>query len=333
MPSSTDIEPLSLKGQRLFVTGGTGFVGKSLLDYFDRVALHRGADFSVHVLSRDPEGFFRRHPRYAYRDWLRVVPGDLDHLPHHPGSFSGVIHGASDTHALHDATQWLEQIVLGTQKLLDFAVQCGARRFLLLSSGAVYGPQPAHLDRLGEEYPGAPPTDAPSGLYGQCKRMAEQLASASYHEQGLETVSARIFALVSEHLPLHGPYAIGNFIADALAGRPLRIKGDPGTVRAYLDGLDLAHWLVTLLLRGQPGRAYNVGSDRAISIGDLAELVVDTLAPGLQIEVARDHAGRRTDRAVYVPDITRARELGLDVATPLPLALQRAAESIRRRDD
>ena len=324
-------EPPPLGGHRIFLTGGTGFVGKSLLDYFGLVAQRQDAGFEVCVLSRDPDAFLERNPYYAGLPWLKLIEGDLQRLPTTAGDYTAVIHAAADTHGVSNGVQWIEQIVWGTRAVLDFALAHGAQRFLSLSSGAVYGPQPAHLTHLPEDYTGAPPTTSPASVYGQAKRLAEQLCTLYCHEHGLHTVSARCFSLVSEHVPLTGPYAIGNFIGDALASRPLRIKGDGNTVRSYLYGLDMAHWVVTLMLRGEAGQAYNVGSDIAISIRQLAELVAATLAPEARIESAA--VAPAGSRSVYVPDISRCRQLGLEVSTPLQLAIQRSADGIRARSE
>ncbi len=329
MPPWPDFELPPLGGQRIFLTGGTGFVGKSLLDYFDLVAQRHGADFEVCVLSRDPRRFLDRNPQYTGLAWLKFVEGDLLRLPTGLGAFTGMIHAAADTHGVASGAQWIDQIVSGTRAALDFALAHGSPRFLSMSSGAVYGPQPAHLSHLAEDYGGAPPTTAPGSVYGQAKRLAEQLCTVYCQEQGLQTVTARCFSLVSEHVPLAGPYAIGNFIGDALAGGPLRIKGDGNTVRSYLYGLDMAHWVLTLLRQGAAGQAYNVGSDIAISIRQLAELVAATLAPEARIECASVALVEAGQRSVYVPDITRCRQLGLEVTTPLQRAIQRSADWIR----
>jgi UDP-glucuronate decarboxylase len=333
VPFLRPFDPLPLTGMRVFVTGGTGFVGRSVLDYLVRsTVLHGSKDVYVCVLSRDPVRFLRKWPRYAGLGWLRFIEGDLQSLRGmHRQPCDHVIHAAADTHGVASGASWIEQIVGGTHAALDFALLNRARRFLLLSSGAIYGAQPLDMALLPETFAGAPSPTLYSSVYGQAKRMAEQLCAVYWKEHGLESVIARCFALVGEHVPLSGSYAVGNFIRDALDGQPLRLTGDGSATRSYLYGSDAAHWLMTLLLRGSPGEAYNVGSDAAISIRELAELTAVRLAPSLPVVVGPTMAADNA-RSRYVPDISKAAALGLVVSTPLPQAIELSAQLIKRHD-
>lgn len=294
---------------RLFITGGTGFIGRHLLDYWLQ---HAPVNAQAVVMCRQPALFREQFPRYAQAHQLSFVQGDLlGAWPTVHEPFTHVIHAAADTHSQGSARAWVAQIVQGTLNLLDFAKLTGAKRVLLLSSGAVYGPQPDHLEKIPEDYTGAPPTHWTSSVYGQAKRLSEQLAFDCSTRGEFEVVVARIFALSGRHLPLNGPYALGNFIRDALARQPIHIAGDGRAMRSYLDGDDLAHWLMTLLNRGESGQAYNVGSERAISIADLAAVVRDTLCPGLAVNIAGHGSSDNAHRSVYIPDTSKARGLGL----------------------
>ena len=97
-------------------------------------------------------------------------------------------------------------------------------------------------------------------------------------------------------------------------------------MRSYLDQRDLAVWLLTLMEKGQPCRAYNVGSDQAVSIGELAHQVRDLIAPTKSVRIL-GKAEFNGVRLRYVPDISRAQtELGLKVTIPLAVAIQTAAK-------
>ena len=320
--------PVDLGQRRILITGGTGFVGRSLLDYLVECADVHGAKFEVVVLSRDPAAFLRRHGAYARHAWLTFQAGDVDQLDKsfaaRAGRFTDVIHAASEARSNGDPVDWMRQIVQGTRQSLQFATEAGARRYLLASSGAVYGPQPQDMPRMAETYTGAPSPQHASSAYGQAKRLAEQLCTAFSNRHGLETVAARYFALVGPHVPLDGAFAIGNFIRDALKGTPIQVASDGTSVRSYLYGRDYAHWTFTLLLNGAKAEAYNVGSDVGISIADLARRVAACLSPGSEVRL--EHASPRgSERSLYVPDISKAAALGLRVETSLDDAIRLSA--------
>ena len=216
----------------------------------------------------------------------------------------------------------------GTRRVLEFAAAAGVERLLYLSSGAVYGPQPPALAALPEDHAGAPDSLAAEAVYAHAKRLAESLCVAAGGRR-LQPVIARGFAFVGPLLPLDAHFAVGNFLRDALAGRPIEVLSDGRTVRSYMHAVDLTIWLTTLLVRGAPGRAYNVGSDRAVSVAELAGLVAACATPPLPVRV-RDPAGPGPAPR-YVPAIDRARsELGLELAVGLPEALARTFAWARR---
>ena len=105
--------------------------------------------------------------------------------------------------------------------------------------------------------------------YGKGKLESERLCI----ESGIDTVIARCFAFVGPFLPLDIHYAIGNFIRDALEGKDITVTGDGRPYRSYLYAADLMVWLWTILLEGVPGTAYNVGSENAVSIAELAKVI------------------------------------------------------------
>jgi len=331
-----------LRGKRLFVTGGTGFFGCWLLETFIAANDRLGLDARAMVLSRDPAAFRERMPHVAGHNSVSLAAGDMCACAMPGERFDYVIHAAiepflpsSSSLASHpsssDPLALFEKNVAGTKNALELARCCGARRFLLVGSGAVYGRQPAELSHVPEEYAGAPDPLDPLTTYGQAKRVSEFLCAAYGRKHGLETVTARCFAFVGPHLPLDAHYAIGNFIRDALHGGPIQVNGDGTPRRSYLYAADLAIWLWTILFKGRPGRAYNVGSDADLSIRELADEVRRVVAPQAEIQIANRQSpiANRSER--YVPDIARAKtELGLDVWVSLPDAIARTAAWYRR---
>jgi dTDP-glucose 4,6-dehydratase len=217
--------------------------------------------------------------------------------------------------------------------MLNYSVEAGIRRFLFCSSGGVYGPPPAGVVYLEESYCGIPDPLEPNNAYSIGKRAAEHLCSLYAAQHGLEVVIARCFAFVGQDLPREAHFAIGNFIRDALERPEITVGGNGSPLRSYLDQRDLAEWLNVLLVRGVSGRAYNVGSDQAISIADLAKLVAEVLAPKKAVRILGaaqvvDSESKSAVRSIYVPSIERARrELGLKVSISLRQAIADAAAS------
>lgn len=311
-----------LRGQRLFLTGGTGFFGLWLLETFIHANEHLSLGARATVLTRAPAAFAVRAPHLAGRPELEFVQGDVRNFVFPEGEFLYVIHAGTTSGGPVEPLEMFDTIVQGTRRVLDFAATHGTRKFLFISSGAVYGKQPPELTHIPEDYAGAPNPLDPASAYGEGKRAAELLCSLISRKHGFEAKIARCFTFVGPHLPLDAHFAVGNFIRDALAGGPIVVKnGAP--YRSYLYAADLAIWLWTILFAAPAGRLYNAGDDGAVSISDLARAVAALHDPTLPVLVARASApGERPAR--YVPDTSRAMsELNLRAYIPLADALAR----------
>ena len=297
---------------RIFVTGGTGFFGKSILDYLKRHPDFRAGDEWM-ILSRDPERFQSRNA--ALLDQGRkigFVTGDVRDFCAE-GRYDEIIHAATAAVTTMAEDEMTSTIVEGTRHVLDFAKSCGAKKILLTSSGAVYGPQTAPV---GEDAPCNPVT-----AYGKGKFEAERMCV----ESGLDAKIVRCFAFTGPYLNRDIHYAIGNFIRDCLAGEPIVIKGDGTPQRSYLYADDLVEWLFAVLDRGVSGCPYNVGSPEGLSIREVAERVRAALGTKNDIRVLGVSVPG-TPPSVYVPDVSRAvRELGLRDTVDLTTAVRHSA--------
>lgn len=317
------------QGARLFITGGTGFIGNWLIQTVQRANDVLGSHIELIVLSRDPQRAWDRQPAVFRRDDIHLIGGDVTSFAAPSGPLDLCIHAATDVAAPNGASselQLFDSIVNGTRRVLDMAQEKGVSRLLLTSSGAVYGTQPPDLTHVPEDYAGAPDTQQISAAYGHGKRAAEWLSCAYAAQGSLQATIARIFALVGPGIPLNGPFAAGNFIRDALAQVPIVIQGDGRPVRSYLYMADLCVWLIRLLESGQSGEAYNVGSESSVSILDMATQVSQTSGMHSPIEV-RQSENATTLPARYVPDTSKARkQLQLQEFTTLRSALQKTLE-------
>lgn len=287
---------------------------------------------AVFLLTRSIAKFQQASPEFANLDWLHLYQGDVCDAATLPWQlrFSHVLHAATDSTLGPQLTplQRFDQIVTGTRNVLELSLACHAERFLNISSGAVYGTQPPELDQIPEVRLSMPDPLLPANAYGMAKRTAEHLGALFGAATGLQVVHARCFAFLGQDLPLDVHFAIGNFVRDALWGEAITVQGDGSPVRAYMDQRDLAHWLLTLLYRGETGQAYNVGSDQAINMAELAHLVRDVLAPSKAVQVLGQTVGV-SGRNIYVPSIQKARQqLGLALKHPLREAIRDMAQAL-----
>ncbi|WP_434632937.1 NAD-dependent epimerase/dehydratase family protein [Chromobacterium sp. CV08] len=325
----------ALQGASLFVSGGTGWFGRWLLEAVAHANAALGADITVLALSRDPAAFARRAPHLAANPAIRFHAGDVRDFAFPRQRFTHFIHAATtsahETFNGEDPLSKFDTLVAGTRRVLDFAAESGAGHFLFTSSGAAYGPSPQGLP-LREDDALAPDTmDAASAL-GQAKRAAEFLCAAYARRHGWQLSVARCFSFVGPFMPLDIHYAIGNFMLSAMRKEPIIIKGDGSPFRSYLYMGDLVVWLLALLRREGEPRLFNVGSDAAVSIAELAHLVRDRIHPEGEVRIlgrAETSVGNPV-RNLYVPDIGLAREaLGLAPWTSLGDAIQYSVEAFR----
>jgi nucleoside-diphosphate-sugar epimerase len=321
-----------LRGKRVFITGGTGFFGCWLLESFVWANDFLGLRSELVVLTRNPEAFMKKAPHLAGHRSVQCHEGDVRDFEFPVGDFSHVIHAASEADtALNRANPLatIDTITSGTCRVLEFSAKANAGKFLIVSSGAIYGVQPSTVARISEDFTGAPDPLDPASAYGESKRMAELLAVANSYQTGLEVKIARGFAFSGPYLPLNGSFAIGNFVGDALGGGPVCVKGDGTARRSYMYGADLVIWLWTILIRGRSGRAYNVGSEDEFSMAEVAEMVARACGNNCSVEIKQKPvAGNSAMR--YIPNTQRARaELGLSQRVTMDEGIRKMIRYLR----
>jgi nucleoside-diphosphate-sugar epimerase len=310
-----------LAGKRIFLSGGTGFFGKWLLESFLYVNRTFQLNACLTVLSREPQTILLECPHLKNESALRFLQGDVCSFEFPPDKYDLIIHAATPAglkFAQEKPDQMHAIIVDGTRRMLDFAKSAEASRFMMTSSGAVYGPQPHDISHVPETYAGTPVT-----VYGKAKLLAEEMCLEAGDRHGFSVVLPRGFAFVGPYLDLDIHFAIGNFIRDCLEDRPIIIHGDGTPWRSYLYAADLAEWLWTILLRGKHAQAYNVGSEEAVSIRDLAYRVRQCAQTSNPVNIMQNVIPG-TNAARYVPSVQRALvELGLKPRYSLDEAILR----------
>jgi len=312
----------------LLVIGGTGFFGKSILDSFKRGALEQWGIGRVIAMSRNAESLRKEAPQLISTG-VELYSADITTTATLPAA-DIVIHAAASTDAARYLSRPLEEqrnIQAGTYNYCKLAKTFHAgSKILYVSSGAVYGKQPEGMTHIPEEYEANDLLELPEGKrdYAIAKRDAEKVI-INLGQQGLSVSIARCFAFVGPWLPRNQHFVIGNFIEDGLRGRAVTVKARNKVYRSYMYADDLVEWMMTIAVNANSEcPVYNVGSDQAIMIGDLAKFVANQFGVDAQVPEITDMTVEH-----YIPSTEKAnRELGLKLQHDLLSAIRYTVKNI-----
>jgi dTDP-glucose 4,6-dehydratase len=315
----------SFREKSIFLTGGTGFFGKWLLESFIYVNEKLSLNAKITTLTRNPEAFLLDYPFYKkYENTVHFVKGDiLTYDFNLDKKFQYIIHAAtaaSDSLNKNNPLLMMDTITLGTRKVLDFAITQPIEGFLFVSSGAVYGKQPYDISNIQESDSFKIDINNSNAAYSEGKRIAELYCSTYFEKYNLPVKIARCFAFVGPYLPLDTHFAIGNFINNVIKNEDIVIMGDGSTTRSYMYASDLSIAIWKILLIGNNNKPYNVGVDKAYSLKDIALMLKKNYGNDVKIlNMSKD-----LTKNIYVPNIdTLINELNIKQFVQIDDAIQK----------
>lgn len=275
---------LSTKSQ-FFITGGTGIIGKWLLATLTHLKVTSHFDLKVTILSRNPERFKKQYPDF---NWVDYIKGDIQNpISANLQNIDYFIHGATDVISQNSYDQILKTTILGTLNALQFAEICGAKKFHLISSGAVYGKSICPEEGFNESQISYIDFLNTNSAYALGK-MSSEAAVFNWESRCIQVKNiSRLFANYGEHVPLESHFAIANFVNDAVIKKEeIVITGDGLAQRSYLHVSDIARAVLKIAILGQGSdQAYNVGSPHKMTIKQLAKTVVNVAGEDTVINV------------------------------------------------
>lgn len=324
----------TLRAATVLVTGGTGFVGTWLAQTV--ACLNDAFEFKMRLIlmATHPEVLHQTAPHLARRVDIRLLEQDVRNLSEIPGEVQFIVHAAGTPDSRFHASnpiRTLETYGMGSHAVYAAASRLPElRKILHLSSGLVYGHQGQEGGAIHERmFSGFNPS-VPGAVYAEAHRAAEAISAAFRSQSGLPVTLARLFTFLGPFQLLDRPWAVNNFMRDALRGGPIRVQGDGETVRSFMYGADLAAWLLGLLAAGRNGVAYNVGSPEGIQLKELAHKIAGLVSPRPVVEL-NTLPQAHIPRTAWVPDVTLIRnELQVTLTHDLDGALQRTLEWNRR---
>ena len=307
---------------RALVTGGAGFIGSHLCEFF------LGQGWEVVCMDNFVTGSPDNVAPFQARPGFRLVRHNVTEYIRMDGALDWVLHLASPASPrdyLELPIQTLKVGALGTHNALGLAKAKGAR-FLLASTSEVYGDPLVHPQR--EDYWGNVNPVGPRGVYDEAKRFAEAITMAYHRTHGVDTRIARIFNSFGPSMRIDDGRAIPAFISQALAGQPLTIFGDGSQTRSFQYISDLIDGLWRLM-RAPVNDPVNLGNPQEMTLLELAKRI-------LRLTGARSEIVFRPlptdDPKVRQPEIGRARTLlGWEPRVDVDEGLRLTIDWFRRR--
>ena len=323
-----------LKHATVMISGATGMIGACLTDALAAMNARYGLDMRIIALCRSEA---RAKARFGHLDCVEVVVHDVsapaDALPR----ADYIVHAASNAHPMAfsaDPVGTMLGNILGVRNLLEHLRVCGGKRLLFVSTGEIYGENPDVTEGFVEDSFGRIDTMNPRSCYPESKRAAETLCASYVRQYGLEAVVARLCYIYGPTISPENSRADAQFLRKALAGEDIVLKSAGAQVRSYCYVTDAVCALITLLLAGENGQAYNVASrDSVHSIREYAETLADLAGVGLTFDLppeAERQGYSAVTRAVQNP--AKLEMLGWKARNTLVQGLSRALEILRNSD-
>lgn len=259
-----DIPWEKLSGKRVMISGATGMIGKCIID----LLMLKNISISIVALSRNEKRAKERFEEYWDMDVFQYISCDVNKEIPECGHVDYMIHAASNTHPLQyskDSIGTITSNMIGTKNLLDYAVAHQTERFCFVSSVEVYGENRGDVEKFDENYLGYLNCNTLRAGYPESKRVGETLCNAYYQTHQLDFVIPRLSRVYGPTMLDSDSKAIAQFIRKAAAGEDIVLKSAGTQLYSYTYAPDAAMGVLTVLLKGECGEAYNI-SDKGSEV-------------------------------------------------------------------
>ncbi len=331
----------ALKRKRILIAGATGMLGRCLVDLIMYKNEHDGLACSIMALSRDEKKACKKFPRayfdsgyFSYREFDICNPFDRKFNV----AVEYVLNFASNTHPIEYATRPIETMVsniYGTKNLLEFCSEQNKCRFVFLSSVEIYGENRGDKEFFDEQYMGYLDSNTLRAGYPESKRACEALCQAYQKEKGTDVVIVRFPRIFGPTMKEDDSKAIAQFIKRAVLGRDVVLKSDGSQYYSFLYVMDAVIGLLSVMLRGVCGEAYNVADISCDST--LKELAVECARIGkVQVTYELPNDVERSGCSVATKarlSGEKVRKLGWKPIFPLERGLEQTIDILRECTD
>jgi UDP-glucose 4-epimerase len=293
-------------GKQVLVTGGLGFIGSNLIYRL----VKEGAVVTILDALLEPYGGNRFNLK-GIEDKVKLVNGNITDEETVTGVVRGkdlIFHLAGQVGYL-DAKEkpFVDLDFNGRGNLIVLEAvkeHAPGARILFSSSRMVYG-------KIREVPVKESHETQPLSLYGIHKLLGEKYYAYYAHNFGVHGMSLRIPNPYGPRQQMkHSKYAIvGWFIRQAMEGKKIQIYGDGNQLRDYIYIDDIVEAMMRLIVTGQDGEAYNIGSGRGITFTEMVDAVIGAVGQGEKESVPWPEDYEKNETGDYVADITKIKQV------------------------
>lgn len=290
-----------LENRCILITGASGLIGRLLVD----VIMHRNRcctmNCTVYAVGRNADKAKKVFTDIWGNEQFKFFPHDINKpLELNTRTVDYIVHMASNTHPVAYSTDPIGTVtsnVVGTNNLLEFAVEHNTTRFVFVSSNEIYGENRGDTEFFDEHYCGYIDCNTMRAGYPEGKRCGEALCQAYKTQKGLDVVIPRLTRTYGPTMLMTDTKAVSQFIRKAIAGENIVLKSAGTQHYSYTYVTDAVSGLLTVLLKGENGEAYNIADEKSdIMLNDLAAILAQIAGKKVVFELpdAIEKAGYST---------------------------------------
>ena len=268
-----------LSGKSILISGASGLIASCLIDVLTKKN-ETGLNCNIYALGRNEKKAKNRFCQYWNGDLFEFISHDINSpLIMDVERVDYILHLASNTHPFAYATDPIGTVttnIIGTNNMLEFAVKHNASRFVFASSNEIYGENRGDTELFNEHYCGYIDSNTMRAAYPESKRCGEALCQAYKKQKNLNIVIPRLTRSYGPTMLMSDTKAISQFIRKGIAGEDIVLKSAGTQFYSYTYVSDAVSGLLTVLLKGKNGEAYNIADKTGdIMLKDLAAVIAE----------------------------------------------------------
>ena len=337
--SALDLPWSRLQDKAVMISGATGLVGSCFIDLIMERNISQGMNCKIYAIGRNAQ---KARDRFGYcqdNSLFQFIAADINKpmIREDIGKVDFVLHLASNTHPVAYATDPIGTVttnIIGTYNMLDFAVAHQAERVAFASSNEIYGENRGDVEKFDEDYCGYINSNTLRAGYPESKRCGEALCQAYIRQKGLDVVIPRLTRSFGPTMLMSDTKAISQFIRKGIAGEDIVLKSEGTQYYSYTYVVDAVTGLLTVLLKGECGEAYNISDDASdIMLKDLAGIIADQAGRKVVFELpdAVEAAGYSKATKARL-DSAKINKLGWKAGYEIKEGLERTIEILKSLD-